>query len=75
MDVTLRARMHLCRVWPHETTIGQYVYAVSNNEVFTLILILVQTILLNVSKNTEHNFAGLEDLIYVLKWPKQSFCK
>ena len=32
---------------------------------FPLILILVQNILMNVSKNTEHNFAGLEALT---KW-------
>ena len=32
--------------------------------VFPLILILVQNILMNVSKNTEHNFAGLEALLW-----------
>ena len=32
--------------------------------VFPWILILVQNILINLSKNTEHNFTGLEALIY-----------
>ena len=34
--------------------------------VFPWILILVRNILINLSKNTEHNFTGLEALIYTL---------
>ena len=58
---SLLVDLHTCTVLMNEIIIVMSDLVL----VFPLILVLVQNILMNVSKNIEHNFAGLEAPLWV----------